>query len=161
MAVRLPGGQGRPGKVRLHRLDGAAYLPDQAGGDANASDRHIPGQQGPVPHGLADFFRLKVTVRSACTARPRTRPVSASTPLAMSAATTAPLQELMRSMAAANLESGAISRERPTPNTASSTTWQPRAQEAWALSWGSKTSSSTPHSLSLPVSSMAPGVRRS
>ncbi len=103
----------------------------------------------------------KVTVRSARTALPRTRPVSASTPLAMSAAITVPLrQELMRSTAAANLESGAMFRERPTPKTASTTTWLPRAQAAWALSWGLKSSSSTPHSLRRPVSSMASGVRR-
>ena len=47
-----------------------------------------PARAPPSPSRLPLLGRVKVTVSTASTAQPRTRPVSASTPLAMSTDTT-------------------------------------------------------------------------
>ena len=117
-----------------------------------------PDSRTPSPTACPTFLNVKATVLSALTAQPRARPVSVSTPLAISAATTAPEHSFIRRMAAAYAESGMISRERPTPKMASISTWLPLAQALWVRSSGSNRSSSTPHSLSRRVSSKASGV---
>ena len=120
-----------------------------------------PDSNAPSPTSCPIFVREKVTVRSARTAQPRMAPVSASTPEAMSAATIPAGLSFIHWMAAAKAESGATSRLRPTPNTASTHTWAPMVHRRWSPLSGSKGSSSTPHSLSRPVISRASGVRRS
>ena len=84
--------------------------------------------------------------------------MSADTPLAMSAATTAALLSFIQSTAAAKGVPAPMGRERPTPKRASITTSHPNTQARWLSSAGSNRSSSTPHSLSRRVSSRASGV---
>ena len=117
-----------------------------------------PERTAPSPTAWPILGRVKVTVRSARTARPSTSPVSAATPLAMSAATTAARLSFIQSTAAAKGEPAAMGRERPTPKTASITTSHPSTQARWLASAGSNCSSSTPHSLRRRVSSRASRV---
>ena len=100
--------------------------------------RTFPARRAPSPTNRPILAREKVTVRSAHTASPGTRPVSASTPEGRSAATTFASERLMSRAAEA---AGSRRAERsPTPNRASTMTSAPRAKAVCPPSPGSKSS---------------------
>ena len=101
-----------------------------------------PVRSPPSPRKCPALGREKVTVTSAWTASPRTRPVSASTPLAMSADTTGMSQVFIICTAIrGSPRRGVFS---PIPNRASTITSASRHQQAKSGSSGVKSSREPP-----------------
>ena len=99
---------------------------------------------------------MKVTVASASTAAPSTRPVSVSTPLGMSADTTGTGQVFI--ICTAMRASPSTGRLRPMPKMASTITSASRHQAANSASSGAKGSSAPPAAASLASMARVSGV---